>query len=329
MKKITGLFSLAMLCLFANAQENDSLKKRMQAGLAARFPVTRTFDMQFLQYMPADFDTELLDKEDKHGEMQSYSKFRVGVNIPVIKKKKWNLTSSLFYRYDAFDMKNVTSKTDVLQPAFNTKSEFHTFTGALSFTYFSTLFGKPFIYNASGILDGTREGSELFKGLIGGSMVFKQTSRTVMTVGVLVFLDPTSPVPFAPVFSIDHKFRNSAWVMDLILPQRLLFRRSAFKNGRLSVGTEIAGDAVYVYNFDHGNAPVYTFSQQELRSGLTYEHSINKLILTAKIGFSNQIGGRLTEKGKPTGDYIMKLKRDGTMYFGLGVSYNIFNKKQR
>jgi len=327
MKKTLSLFSLALLCLNVNAQQDEESKRKKQAAIAEKFPSTRTFDMQFLQYQPTDFKTERLGEDFQEGKIQSYSKFRVGINIPVIERKKWNLTSSFFYQRDAFTLENVINKAAIAQPVQEIKKDYQTLSGALSFVYFSELFGKPFIYNSTVNVDGTQKGAQRVKGFIGASLVIKRSPQTVMAVGGIFIIDPTSPIPIAPIFSLEHKFKGSAWVMDMILPQRLLFHRGMFENGRISVGSELAGDNFYVHNSAAGYAPVYTVTQMEVSSGITYEHSINKLIFRAKTGFSNPLQNRLTEKGKPIGDYIMKLKPEGSMYFGFGVSYNLFKLK--
>ena len=329
MKKTICLFSLAFFCLFLRAQENDDIKKKMQATLADKFPETRTIDIRYLHYLPADFDTELLDEGYQEGKLEKYTKLRVALNVPLLRRPKWNITSSFSYTNDNLDLRNVSVKSDPLQAPYNRKREFHTFVGAASFTYFSTLFGKPFIYNSSLIADASNREIERLKGFVGASLVIKRTERTMMTVGGVVFIDPASPLPFAPTFSVDHKFAGSAWVLDFILPQRLLLKRSLLANGRISLGSEIAGDALYVNNPLPGYSSVYTFTQVELRSGLTYEYNIKNLILSFKTGVSTPLSNRLTEKGESASDYVLKVNRQTAGYFSAGVSYNIFGKSSR
>lgn len=326
MKKTICLFSSVFLCLFVKAQDNGEVKKNMQATIADKFPGTRTFDLQFLQYLSSGFDNKLFGKDFQEGEIKSHSRFRFGANIPVIRQPKWNLTSSFVYRYDAYDMQNVINKGDAQQPAFNQKHEYHYLSGGISFTYFSTLFKKPFIYNASILVDGSEKDAEWVKGFLGASWIFKRTPSTTMSVGALIFFDPSSPVPMAPTFSLEYKFRNSPWILDFILPQRLLMKRSLFTNGRLSLGTELTGDNFYVYT---PTPPVYNFRQMELRTGITYEHNINGVILTFKSGFSSFFESKLTEKGKTASNYILEVNRKSPGYFSIGASYNPFKKKTR
>jgi hypothetical protein len=329
MKKTICFFSSAFFCLFVNAQEkDDEAKKLLQSGLADKFPAARVFDVQFVQYLPSDFDTKLLGKDFQDGEIKSHSKVRFAANLPIVYKPKWNITTSLLYRYEAFELQNVTEKSQPSLPAYNDKIDYHYLSGALSFTYFSNLGKMPFIYNASVIVDGTQKDAERIKGFLGASLVIKRTAQTVMTVGGLILIDPASPVPFTPTFTLDYKFKNSPWRLDFILPQRLLVKRNVFTNGRLSLGTELVTDGFYIYNSTPGYASVYDYRQLELRSGITYEHNISDVILTFKTGISTFFNNRLSERGKSTNDYILSLNRDATGYFTLGASYNPFRKKK-
>lgn len=47
----------------------------------------------------------------------------------------------------------------------------------------------------------------------------------MMTVGIIAMLDPTSQIPFFPLFTYNHKFKDSNWEFDAILPQRLIFKK--------------------------------------------------------------------------------------------------------
>ena len=88
---------------------------------------------------------------------------------------------------------------------------------------------KPFLYNASVIVDGTEKDAERIKGFFGATIILKKTERTTIGVGLIVLVDPTSPVPASPTFLIDHRFKNSKWSLDFILPQRFLFKRKLIK----------------------------------------------------------------------------------------------------
>ena len=149
-----------------------------------------------------------------------------------------------------------------------------------------------------------------FKGFVGNSMVLKRNAGTTMTTmitmtamtgGVLVLLDPSSIIPMTPTFSYNHKFENSKWDFDFILPQRILFRRQLSENGRLGMGTELNSENFYI-NLDNPEMRgVYELNQLELKSGITYEyHFAPRLIGMFKAGINNVVNVRLTQRGERT-----------------------------
>lgn len=328
--KLKFLLLASFLCLFANAQEDQSVKENATKAVTDRFPSTRLFDVQYEQYLPTDFDSELFDVPFEKGEIQNHSRLSVSANLPLIMKAKWNITTSLRYRYETFDLNNVESRTDNTIPSYDKTQDFHYLSGSLNFTYFSMLFKKPFIYNASVIVDGNEKDAERIKGFFGATIILKKTERTTLGVGLVIFVDPTSPVPAAPTFLWEHQFENSPWTMDLILPQRLLFKRNLFRDGRLSLGSELGGDGFYINNSTPGFAKVYDYRVLEVKSGLIYEHSFSKsLIGTFRAGYSNVFNSRISERGEKTSDYIFSSKQDGTAYFSLGFSFNPTFKKNK
>ncbi len=327
MKKKLFLFSSALLCFYANAQEAETTKKDFQSAITDKFPFTRVFDIKYTQYMPQDFDSELFGNDFINGRIKNRSKFNAIANLPVIMKPKWSITATANYKYEHAELEQVKD-ADNMQRAVLNNYDFHYLSAALSFTYFSKLFGKPFIYNASLIVDGTERDAQRIKGFVGGNIVVKASAKTKMTVGLIVLIDPASPVPAAPVFTLEHKF-NSGWIADIILPQRLFMKHDLFKNGRVYLGSELIADGFYLQSSQPGFAKVYDYRQLEVRSGITYEYWFSDgLIATFKTGLSNVFNSKITERGESTNDYIFSTKQDGTGYFSLGFSFNPFSQKK-
>jgi len=326
MKKTLFLFSSAFLCLIANAQE-ETPKQKLQQAIADKFPFARVFDVKYTQYLPQDFDNKLLGSDFISGHINNRSKLNVAANIPIIMKSKWNLTASASYKYERAELERVKDFTGLPQSFYNTSHDFHYLSAALSFTGYTSLFKKTLVYNASVIADGTEKDAQRIKGFAGASIVLKANEKTKMTVGLIVVLDPASPVPATPTFSLEHKF-ISGWIADIIVPQRVFLKHDILSNGRLSLGTELVSDGFYLNTSAPGFAKVYDYRQIELRSGATYEHWFTKgLIGTVKLGFANVFNARITERGKSINDYIFSSTQNGTGYFSLGFSYDPFTKK--
>jgi hypothetical protein len=335
LKSLTFCFLILVITpAISQIEENknkstDSLKQKAIIGIKEKFPRARILNFEYGQSLSRDFDSELFGQEFQEGEIKAQRTFNASANIPIYRTRKWSLTGSLNYEFNELEFDNIET-TDVTVFEQNGIVDFHNFSTALSSTYFSTLFKKPVIYNASLIVDGNDKGFERIKGLVGLSFILKRTERTTMTLGAIVFVDPTTQIPFFPTFSYSHRFKNSKWEVDFILPQRLLFRRFVGENGRFSIGSSFGATGFYV-NVDNPEfADVFEYSQLEIKSGIIYEHSFNDFLIgTFQGGLQNFISNRLTEKGEPTKDFIYKNNQNTTGYFQVGISIDPFAKRKK
>lgn len=324
MKKKLFVFLPLLLSLIANAQQQEPFKQKAQAAIADRFPATRAFDIRYRQYFPSDFNSELFDRDFQSGEVKKHYRVSAAANIPVVSRPKWNITTSVNYRYEAFELENVQTVPELNHYATaDNKSDFHYFSGALSFTYFSQLLKKPFIYNGSIIADGSEKNIERLKGVFGATLLLKANRSTKIGAGVIVFIDPILQIPVLPVFIAEHRFKNSPWMLDFILPQRLFLKRPLFKDGQLSIGSEMNSDGFYTYPKTAGLAQVYDYRRLELLSGVTYEHALrSKIVFSFKAGMSNILRSRMSERGEHISNRTWSSKQDPSGYFSFGLSFN-------
>ncbi|SDB36714.1 hypothetical protein SAMN03097699_0936 [Flavobacteriaceae bacterium MAR_2010_188] len=311
-------------------QPADSTRQQAVQGIKEKSPRARILNFEYGQSLNRNFSSELFDQAFQEGEIKGQRTFTASANIPVYRTRKWSLTASANYKFNEFEFDNLenTSTANVFEQ--NGIVDFHNFSTALSSTYFSSLFKKPVIYNASIIVDGNDQGFERIKGLVGLSFIMKRTELTTITLGAIVFIDPTAQIPFFPTFTYNHRFKNSKWEVDFIMPQRLLFRRPMGENGRLSLGSSFGSTGFYVNVDNAGFADVFEYSQLEIKSGITYEHRFSDyLIGTFQGGLQNFISNRLTEKGEPTQDFIYENNQDATGYFQVGISIDPFAGKKK
>ncbi len=330
MNKTLIIVVIFFITTIAKAQQTtDSLQQKATVSIKEKFPRARVLNFEYGQSLSRDFDSEIFGEEFQEGEIKAQRTFSAAANIPIYKTRKWSLTGSLNYQFNELEFDNIET-TDVTVFEQNGIVDFHNFSTALSSTYFSTLFKKPVIYNASLIVDGNDKGFERVKGLVGLSFIMKRTERTTITLGAIVFVDPTAQLPFFPTFSYNHRFKNSKWEVDFILPQRLLLRRPVGENGRFSIGSSFGSTGFYV-NVDNPNfAETFEYSQLEIKSGIIYEHRFSDyLIGTFQGGIQNFISNRLTEKAKPTSDFIYENNQDATGYFQVGISIDPFVKRKK
>jgi hypothetical protein len=315
--------------LQAIAQEKEPGMKVLGKALVDKFPTTRTFDVQYEQLGPTNYDSELFGNNFERGRIESHNRFKAAFNLPfyVSKSKRLVLTTSLRYKYESYDF-GTTYNYSTTQNYTRGTEDFHYWAGAVSATYMTSLFKKPVIYNATVSADGNEDNFQRLKGFVSAVIVLKRTPSTTITVGALALLDPSSIVPVTPLFTLNHKFKDSKWDMDFILPQRLLFRRELSENGRISLGTELNSESFYL-NLNTSNLNgIYELNQLELKSGITYEYCFRpKIIAFVKAGVNNVLSTRVTEKGERTSQYVYDHKEDAQGYFKVGVSYNLFQRK--
>jgi len=330
MKRITSLVLLIIISTSAIAQKSqDSLRQKAVKNLKEKFPETRLLNFEYNTSLDRNFSSDLFDQDFQEGDIKSQRNFMISTNIPVYKTRKWSFTTSMIYQFREFEFENIENPST--SPFFERNGivNFHNFSTALSSTYFTFLFKKPVIFNASIIADANEENFGRIKGLIGFTFILKRTERTTITAGAIGFLDPSSQIPFTPTFSYNHRFKNSKWELDFILPQRLLIRKPIGNNGRLSFGSTLGSSAFYIDVKDQSYGSAFAYSQIELKSGIMYEHRLNDyLIGTFQGGLQNFISNRATEKGELTQDYTYKNKQDAAGYFQIGISIDPFTKKK-
>lgn len=308
------------------AQEKDSPAKTVVKVVTDKFPTTRILDVQYEQLGPTNFDSKLFGNRFEKGRIESHDRLKVAINVPFFssKSKRFVLTSSLRYKYETYEFGDIYKVNSTI-PFTREKEEIHFFAGALSATYIATLFNKPIIYNATATVDGNQDNVQRVKGFVTANVVLKRTSNTTITVGALAMLDPSSIIPLTPLFTYNHKFENSKWDVDFILPQRILFRRGLLENGRISLGTELNSESFYLNLNTESLKGIYELNQLELKSGITYEYRFSsKIIGMVKAGMNNVVSTRITEKGERTNRYVYDQKEDPQGYFRFGISYNPF-----
>jgi len=333
MKRIIIVLLITFISTYAIAQQSqDSLRQKAIMSMKEKFPETRIFNVEYNQSMDRKFSSQLFGQDFQEGTIKNQRNITVSANIPVYKTQRWSFTSSLFYQFNEFEFDNIENPSSLPFFERNGVVGFHNFSAAISSTYFSMLFNKPVIFNASIIGDSNKEslGRGRFKGILGFSFILKQTERTTITLGALGFIDPSSQIPFIPTFSYNHHFRNSKWELDFILPQRLLVRRQVGENSRLSFGTTLGVSEFYIDSNNQSYGNMFAYSQIELKTGVIYEHRINKyLIGTFQGGIQNFISNKATVKGEPAQDFIYENDQDVTGYFQIGFSIDPFAKKKK
>jgi hypothetical protein len=328
MKKIIVLSTVLLFSISTYAQTTDSIKAVTKEFIVDKFPSTRAFDLQYETFGSRNFDSKLFGENFQSGKISNESRLRLATNFLVFKSKNYIVTTSLRYKYDHYTLNDVSSTGQYVPVNQQNDLGYQYLSAAGSFTYFSKLFGKPVVYNATLIADGNEDGVQRVKGLVAGAVILKENRYTLITIGLVGLVDHTAISPVLPSFTWKQSFSDSPWSLDLILPQHLLVQRPLFKNGRLSFASELIGDGYYVKPGQSFLPGTYEYSQLEVRSGAMYEQTLgSRFIFTVKGGIANTLLSRLYQKNAAFSDYVYKNTEDGTGYLNFGISFIPFKMR--
>ncbi|RLJ32994.1 hypothetical protein CLU97_2466 [Chryseobacterium sp. 7] len=300
------------------AQKKDSIPLKVRAFFADKIPQARNFNLEYTLVTPSSFSSQLQGKDLPDNKMKSFQQVKADANIYFIKNRSWLLSTALSYRYTSI------GNEKPLIPETESPQNFHYHSEAINLSYFSKLFKKTAIYSASISTDGSEQHFERIRGLVTASLILKATPKTKMSLGLAGIIDPSAQIPVLPVFTYENRFSNG-WVLDILLPKKVLVRKNISSNGRLSFGTEMDNTSFYTYH----NNNTYEFRQVALNSGAIYEHNLGgNFIGTFKTGLRANINSRAFNKKESFNDYIWKGTYQPSFYFNAGISYNPFERQK-
>lgn len=300
------------------AQKKDSIPLKVRAFFADKIPQARNFNLEYTLVSPSSFSSQLQGKDLPDNKVKSFQQVKADANIYFIKNRSWLLSTALSYRYTS-----IRNENPVI-PGIEADENFHYHSEAINLTYFSRLLKKTAIYSASISTDGSDQHFERIRGLVTASLILKATPKIKMTLGLAGIIDPSTQIPVLPIFTYENRF-NNGWVLDVLLPKKVLVRKDISSNGRVSLGTEMDNTSFYTYRKNN----TYEFRQVALNSGVIYEHNLGgNFIGTFKTGLRANINSRAFNKQESFNDYIWKGTYKPSFYFNAGISYNPFERRR-
>jgi hypothetical protein len=203
------------------AQTIDTITKVKQQPQPEKFPSRGNFEVRSDQFSASDFAPTVNGVPQGTGRITSHYRFKAAATIPLITNSDWLVNASARYKYEALKFGDYV-KNSGAQPLIGLlpKEEFHLFTGALSISRFSVLFGKRMVYNGILSADASNQEFGRVKGNVSATMILKRTKSTSIAVGVAGVIDRSAPIPILPIFSYQHEF-GQEWLLDVFAPQRL------------------------------------------------------------------------------------------------------------
>jgi hypothetical protein len=311
---------ISMSSLHPEADTINAGKKE----LAIRYPDLRQFGVSVNHFGYSNFDAKLNDHDFASGKIRT-ERISAFFNTPAIQWKGNALSASVYYTYTSTALKDIANKLPGQQLAALTADK-STFDLALNFSRSAKIFNRPIIYSlvAKGITDGV---NDFRRFNLNGSfnLPLKKTENTTFSVGLLVLIDPSSPIPVEPVINYYHKFASPGIELIVDLPNGINVKKEIAKNAWFKIGSN---QRSYTTFYDHHNTFLdgkVSYNTIELKSGATFEYLFAKnMMLTVEGGFNSFLSARLFRDGENYRNASFNSSNKGVGYVNVGLSLLTF-----
>lgn len=288
--------------------------------LAIRYPGLRQFNVVANSFGYGSFNAKLNDKDFASGKTKT-NRINSFFNIPVVKWKSNSLSATIFYTYTSIKLKDVTNNLPdpQLMPLTTNKS---TVDLAINYSRSDSIFHHPIVYSlvASSISDNLKTVRRFnFNG--GFSLPLKRTKNTSFSVGLLVVIDPSSPVPINPIINYYHKFASSGLELIVDIPTGVNLKKQVAKNAWIMVGSNQSSYSTF---YDHHDALLdgkVSYNTIELKSGPAFEYLFaNNIMLSVGGGINNCLSSRLFKDGENFSSASVRSDNKSVPYLNVSLS---------
>lgn len=288
--------------------------------LAIRYPGLRQFSISFNSFGYSDFDVKSDDHDFASGRIRT-ERTSTFFNTPAIKWNGNSLSASVYYTYTSTMLKDISNKLPEVQltPLTTYNS---TFDLALNYSRSDRIFNHPIIYSlvARGITDGVNSFRRLnLNGSI--NLPLKKTENTTFSVGLLILIDQSSPIPVEPIINYYHKFISSGLELIVDLPTGVNLKKQVARNAWVSVGSNQHSYTVF---YDRHNAFLdgkVSYNTIELKNGAAFEYLFAKnIMLTLDGGLNSFLSAKLFKEGENYNNASIAGSNKSVPYVTIGLS---------
>ncbi len=303
----------------------DSVKMAALREIALRYPLLRQGGISTEFGGKQDLKSDLYGNRVLESKVQ-ISRIRAYVNIPVAEIGKNLISSSLGLVQQKLSFSDINGQPSMVQGAKMVLKE-NTFNFRLGVTRASTLFDKPVVYSVSALAITNEHFSYIRMNYMGlAALTLKRMADRSSSVGVVVVVDPSAPLPILPYYNAWRKFNNSLELF-VDLPSRINIRKQLSEKSFLSFGTEMTGTLAFL-NLNVPALPQQNiFTTLDLKTGPSYEYRLSKyVVLGAGGGLISPLQSRVFEKSAPSKDYFIENKLNAAPYVNFSISVLPFLK---
>lgn len=341
MPKIKLLLLFLSVSVYAKAQQDhDVLKQKMIDSIkdirmdeaALMYPRIRQFSITHQENLYGSIQSKLYGNAFFKGRFRS-SKTTINMNLPIINRNNNTLVLSLGVIHQHFGIKEVVNY-DTQHPFTDMTNYIPMISTGLTYNRRDTLFGHAVNFTASlnGLFNPSYSRRQFsFTGLISAPII--KTANSSLTGGMLISIDPSSPIPASIFLSYFHKFRSLNMDLMVDLPYRVALRKAVSSRFSATGFGELSGNNAF---FKSNNTTPTTLPQQltysslEIKAGMLFEYRFTKkAVLSFSGGMNATLTSKIREQGEKPSNYFIKNNNGMAPYIQVGFSLLPFWKPFR
>lgn len=297
----------------------DTLRSEFQEQ-AIRYPSLRRASVTADLFGSGHFDSELNGKDFSNGKSRN-ARISSLFSIPI---SSWDgnvIGATIYHNEQFFNIREANNQLTDLQVS-NGNTTKSTLGLSLNFSRTAAIFHTPVIYSAvfTGISDNLKTIRRFnFNGSI--SFPLKHTSDVYFSLGALVLLDPSAPIPVLPIINYFRKLNSSGLQLIVDLPQGASLKQSLSHNAWIYLGTTANTYASFYKSGDPALPGKFSYNTIELKTGPGFEYLLGKyIVLGISGGINSIVSSRTIAKGDNYKDAFIKTTNKSTAYGEFRIS---------
>ncbi|RZJ79991.1 MAG: hypothetical protein EOO20_26375 [Chryseobacterium sp.] len=303
-----------------NKQQIDSIKNDAIDQAALLYPRIRQFSITHMQGFEGKINSKFQGKPLFDGRAQ-LGRTNINMSLPILDTKNNSFLGSLGVVHQFTKISNVINY-DPQRNVTETENYIPMLALGAAFVHRDTIFNHAvtFTGSVSGLFNPSFSSKQItFTGLITVPIIQRQYTR--LTAGIVVNIDPSSPIPAFLMVSYFHKFKSSDIDLMIDAPYRIALRKSIKSRTSLTLQTEVGGNNSF-FDFKSASLPSnLTYSTLELKSGLLFEYRVSKkMIFSLSGGALTTATSKIFEQGEKSSNAFVKNQQGTVPYAQVGIS---------
>jgi hypothetical protein len=287
---------------------------------AIRYPALRRASITADLFGSGQYDSKLNGKDFASGKSRN-ARISSFFSIPVSSWGANVIGATIYHNEQFFNVRETNNQ--LADPQVNDGGISKSTLGlSLNFSRTDAIFHTPVIYSAvfTGLSDNLKAVRRFnFNGSI--SFPLKRTADVYLSVGALVLIDPSAPIPVLPIVNYFRKLNHSGLQLILDLPQGASLKQSLSHNFWIYVGTTANTYASFYHSSDPALPERFSYNTVEFKSGPGIEYLFGKYIILGISGGVNSVTtARAIAKGSNYNNAFIKTTGKSTPYGEFRIS---------